>query len=292
MTLKGAPIDQLRQDLASLPPEHHLPAVQAYTRRIADPEERAFAESLFLLGLELPQPPSQKHLVVLIHGIRTHAVWQESLASKLDSIGSIETFPIGYGFLEVLSFLLPGKTREDPIARVARELRTLREKYGNAKISVVAHSFGTYIISRILSEETDIGIYRLQLCGSIIPEKYRWDKVSYRISGVVVNDAGTRDYWPVMASISTWGYGATGTFGFKKASVKDRFHNCGHSDFFNDEHMDKYWVPLLVDGQVVPSTWTPSRRFSWPISLLNRLPLKTGLGIFLLWLSLWRFLPV
>jgi hypothetical protein len=172
-----------------------------------------------------------------------------------------------------------------------RELRTLRTKYPNADISIVAHSFGTYIVSQILSEETDIQIHRLQLCGSIISLKYRWDKVVSRITGKVVNDAGTSDYWPVMASLLSWGYGASGVFGFKTISVKDRYHDCGHSDFFSDEHMSKYWVPLLVDGQVVLSDWTSTRPSPGIlINLLNWFPFKSAVGVSLLvWLG-YKFL--
>jgi len=109
----------------------------------------------------------------------------------------------------------------------------------------------------------------------------------------VINDAGTSDYWPVLASLLSWGYGASGAFGFKTICVKDRFHDCGHSDFFSDEHMQKYWVPFLVDGQVVTSDWTLSRPTpSKIISFLNWLPLKSFIAIGLLYLIFHSYLTL
>jgi hypothetical protein len=258
-----------------------LEQVRRNLEQISDPDQRVLAETMFLLGQALPNVPSKENVVILIHGIKTHAVWQERLAQKLITEAGIEVFPIGYGFLDALSFWCPFFTRKEPINRVLREFRAIRRTYPNANISVVAHSFGTYIMSEILNEETDVEIHRLQLCGSIISLKYRWDKVVSRITGkLVVNDAGTKDYWPVMASLMSWGYGPSGVFGFKTTSVKDRYHDCGHSDFFSDEHMTKYWIPLLLDGQVVLSDWTHSRPSPgiW-ISFLNWFPLKSLLGL-------------
>lgn len=251
--------EQILSQIDDAPAEQRLFIIQQYIRQIHDPEQRAVAESMFLLGQAHPIAQPKKNIVVLIHGIMTHAVWQERLAEKLKTEANIDAFPIGYVFFDVVKFWCPFFTRQEPINRVERELRVLHEQYPDANISVVAHSFGTYIMAQILIEKTDIKIHRLQLCGSIISKKYRWDQVRDRISGKVLNDAGTRDYWPVVASLLSWGYGASGTFGFKTALVKDRFYNCGHSDFFKDEHMCKYWIPLLADGQVVQSEWNQSR---------------------------------
>lgn len=281
--MQPATFDQILRQIDTAPTEQRLLIIQEYIRQIHDPEQRAVAESMFLLGQAHQCAQPRQNIVVLIHGIMTHAVWQERLAEKLKEEVNIDAFPIGYDFFDVLKFWCPFFTRQGPINRVERELRVLHEQYPNADISVVAHSFGTYVIAQILSEKVDIKIHRLQLCGSIIPKKYRWDQVKERISGKVLNDAGTRDCWPVMASLLSWGYGASGTFGFKTVLVKDRFYDCGHSDFFGDEHMRKYWIPMLVDGQVVPSEWSKSRPSpGWIIVLLNWLPLKSliGIGIF------------
>lgn len=267
--------------LENSPLEGRLELAKKLLGAISNPADRAIAELLMLTG-QFDQNCVKKHIVVLIHGIRTHAVWQERLAESLNLIPNVEAYPIGYGFFDALRFLSPVATRKYPISRVTRELRTLRADNPDADISVVAHSFGTYIISEILNEETDIRFHRIQLCGSIIDIKYRWDKVKSRIKGQVVNDAGTKDIWPVIASVVTWGFGSSGTFGFKTASVRDRYYHCGHSDFFEENHMETYWIPLIVDGEIKPSKWTSSRSSpGFFIAFINIVPLKS-----LLFLSL------
>ena len=267
------------EKILRLPPELQLDAAKAEIRQILDSEEREVAESQLIFSANAGSTPIKEHVVVLVHGINTYAVWQERLARKLTTISGITVYPIGYGRFDFLRFLCPF-TRRFPINHVLEELRSIRIKHPTADISVVAHSFGTYIISKILSEESDIRLHRIQLCGSIIAHKFKWSKVASKISGLVVNDAGTNDYWPVVATMATWGYGATGTFGFKTCHVTDRFHKCGHSDFFNDHHLRKYWVPLIIDGYVKPSRWTAARSSpGWRISLLNVFPLKSLVGI-------------
>ncbi|MFW2470346.1 esterase/lipase family protein [Burkholderia pseudomallei] len=274
---------QILAQLQVIPADQRLAYIQAKLGEIGDTDERALVEAGVLLGMNAGAIAPREHVVVLVHGIRTYAEWQERLAAHLTEAGFEHVYPIGYGFFDALRFLCPFFTRQQPIDRVTREIRTIKAKHGSADISVVAHSFGTYVLSKILDEATDLRFHRIVLCGSIVPTKYRWDKVVDRVKGSVVNDVGTKDYWPVAASKASWGYGASGTFGFKTATVKDRFHYCGHSDFFTDEIMTRFWVPLLQDGQLVPSDWTRSRPPAHSLlSLLSWLPVKTLAAIAIL----------
>ena len=42
-------------------------------------------------------------------------------------------------------------------------------RHPHAKLSIIAHSFGTYIIGQILKRGFDLHIHRLILCGSVLP---------------------------------------------------------------------------------------------------------------------------
>lgn len=219
--------------------------------------------------------PPPKQLVALIHGIRTNAAWAEMVASTLEQEAQVEVVPLRYGYLDLIQFLIPIGTRKRPIERITRELRYIRMKHPQAKISVLAHSFGTYAISKILKKEADIKLYRLVLCGSIIDGRYRWDLVGDRIEAGIVNDCGTDDIWPLLAKAGTWGYGPSGTFGFGTARIRDRFHRLGHSDYFDKQFVSRYWVPYLKDGTVVSSEWE-TKRPTPPIwqDWLAKLPLR------------------
>ncbi len=205
-------------------------------------------------------PALPDHVVVLLHGIRTEAPWAEMVRQVLtEAAPGFKVIPLRYGYFDVFHFLSPIGTRKRPAAVVVRRLRVIKEDYPGVPISVIAHSFGTYTLARILDDETDIKLRGLVLCGSIIPQDYRWDKVDDRIAEEILNDCGSRDVWPVLAKAGTWGFGPSGTFGFGHPSVRDRFHDFTHSDFFDAGFVRQFWVPYLVDGTIVASDWEVKR---------------------------------
>ncbi|MBS0357534.1 MAG: hypothetical protein JSR83_26915 [Proteobacteria bacterium] len=260
-----------------------LEQVKSLLSSISDPADRELAETIFFLGHALGSERSsvKESIVVLVHGIRTNAEWQGRVVKLLGDAGFKNTVPLGYGFLDACRFWFPFLTRRGPISKIARDLRRIRSDNEGVNISIVAHSFGTYILSEILKEETDIVFHRIQLCGSIINLNYRWDKVKAQVRGCIVNDVGTSDVWPVLAKALSWGYGPSGTFGFKRYGLTDRYIKCGHSDFFDDEHVKKYWLPFLIDGQVVQSEVSKEDKASYCLSLLSILPIKMILAFLL-----------
>jgi hypothetical protein len=73
----------------------------------------------------------------------------------------------------------------------------------------------------------------------------------------------------------TWGYGATGTFGFGSAGIRDRFSKFTHSAYFTREFVRDYWLPYLREGKVVGTQWEVERSNPpyWQ-SLLGILPIR------------------
>lgn len=216
-------------------------------------------------------------VVALIHGIRTAAGWQEKAREALAVEGKVVVAPIGYGYQDVVRFL--GPWRKQAVAKVERELRDLQRLHKDSDLVVMAHSFGTYVVSKILTDAPDIRIKRLLLCGSIIPTSYRWDSLPHEFTNQsCVNEVGTRDIWPVFARVASFGYGESGSFGFKTSRVWDRFFDYGHSDFFTDDHFKTFWQPFILTGQVVASPWDSKRPTpSWTVSVLGGVPMVKGL---------------
>jgi pimeloyl-ACP methyl ester carboxylesterase len=165
------------------------------------------------------------------------------------------------------------------VERVEQLIRDTLSLDGITAVSVIGHSFGTWIFSRILMRCTDIRFRRVILCGNVIPDHFQWDRYKAQIGdspdghGYVVNDCGIRDIWPVLAKSITWGYGSSGRFGFGHPRVADRFHNLGHSDFLTREFIQKYWIPFLKDGQILPGL-RDRPTTSWWLSLITVLGLK------------------
>ncbi|MCZ4331112.1 hypothetical protein [Castellaniella denitrificans] len=263
-----------------------LADVQAHLAALSSDRERQIAEHAFLLGLEIGKSAGDGgDVVVLIHGIRTHAEWQERLRDRLVELG-IDAVPIGYGYMDVFRFLCPLFTRAKPLQKIEREFRGILKREPKPRVSVVAHSFGTYLLAKMLEDATDVRVNRVILCGSIISTEYRWDKVESRV-GAIVNEVAVSDFWPVLAKASSWGYGSSGTSGFKTQAVHDRYHRGGHSSFFDDGHMEQYWLPFLKDGQIVKSEETSRRKISFWISALHVFPLKTMCAVAVFCVAAW-----
>ncbi|CAH2402715.1 hypothetical protein MES5069_350017 [Mesorhizobium escarrei] len=82
-----------------------------------------------------------------------------------------------------------------------------------------------------------------------------------------------QDSWPVFVAAITFGYGATGAYGFGRPDVVDRWHNrLAHSDFVDEDFCRKYWVPFLSDGRIVPGDLPEPAPF-W-LRLLSAFPIK------------------
>lgn len=283
--------DSLLKQVASLPAQNQLDYLKFQLAQIHDPVQREKVETLVMLAFALGRnDTSQSQIVILIHGIRTNGAWQERVAQELSQINSIKVIPVGYGYFDALRFWFPFYFRKKPIERVLREIRGITAQDRNARVAVVAHSFGTYIISRILAEQPDVIINRLLLCGSIIDDEYRWDLIPKRPPSVL-NDVGTEDIWPVAAKVSTWGFGSSGTFGFKTYTVQDRFHKLGHSDFFSLNHIRQYWIPYILSGQIVKSSWGAERPpASTAVSILTVAPVKIIASIIVAFVSYGSFM--
>lgn len=230
----------------------------------------------------------QQEIIILVHGIRTFASWQPMVKRVLEEIPRTNVISLKYGYLDAIRFWFPILTRQAAIDELRREIQNIRALHPDARISVVAHSFGTYAISQILIENPDIKLNRLVLTGAIIPRSYRWDYVRGRLATEVINDYGTRDVWPVLAKCLSWGYGDTGRHGFGRLGVIDRGHNYTHSEFFNETFVRTYWKPWFEDGTLVRSSWDENAPPpSWFLSVLSAVPAQWILCILALALSLW-----
>jgi pimeloyl-ACP methyl ester carboxylesterase len=253
-------VDDLFKLIEAIPISFQLRVLQNYIAGIDDPRLAKLAEIQIFTRYRLGPDTQKHHILTLIHGIRTRAEWQERIVALAKMHApEVEVIPIGYGRLRSLRFAFPRLFGEKPIALVLKQLRSIRADNPNAEVSIIAHSFGTYITAAILANFPDIRLNRIQLCGSIISTQYDWHAVKKQRIGTVSNDVGSRDCWPVIAEKVSNKYGSTGAYGFKQSGVKDNFHNLGHSDFFTESHFLNFWLPFISDGHVVISEWNKIR---------------------------------
>jgi pimeloyl-ACP methyl ester carboxylesterase len=205
----------------------------------------------------------QNTVVVLIHGIRTRAMWQGDIKNALEAAGLV-AIPTNYNKFDFIRFLLPfDRLRLAPIRKVEGDIKAIRKKFPTGQISLLAHSFGTWIVGKLLSS-TEQSFYRLAFCGSLLRSDFDFAAADGKFSKIV-NEIGCRDVWPALAARVSWGYGPTGSFGFNRGPfVEDRRHSkYGHSQFLTRAFCERFWVPFFCDSEhkelgdvdATPSAW-------------------------------------
>jgi hypothetical protein len=208
-----------------------------------------------------------QHVVILVHGIRDYALWQDAIRKVLKDQFTVES--TNYGRFDLFRFLVPIRYfRERAIESVWNQIRDVKKQYPSAKFSFVAHSFGTYILAQILSREFDFAAYRVIFCGSVIKYNFPFEQFADRFATPILNEVGARDVWPAIAESVTWGYGSAGTYGFRRPRVRDRWHpGARHGYFLDPEFCRKYWIPFLKDGTITEAATNPEVPPVWLKSL-------------------------
>jgi pimeloyl-ACP methyl ester carboxylesterase len=227
------------------------------------------------------------NVLLLVHGMKSSASWFELTNQLMTYSVPCQVAPVNYGYLDLPQFVWPfGREKSQPVQKIKDEIRGVKAKYKNARISILAHSYGTVALMHALVDPT-IQVDRVILCGSIVPEQWYFER--YLLLGTettcIVNDCGGRDVWPVTAKCLAWGFGATGTIGFGKAGIRDRLFPLSHGGFFSAAFINQYWVPFVRDGTIIspgigerPSRLLSILSSNW-VSRVIRLVVWTGTGI-------------
>ena len=251
-----------RSELENIPEEEVLSRFQRARDRIRSPSERELFSSYFehALGADSVQIGADS-VVVVVHGIQSHASWYRMVTEALRRNDAVDVVEIRYGWLPF--FMLVPYLRRFPMAEVESNLKSIRLEYPRAKISVIAHSFGTYLVASVLESNASLRVDSFVLCGSVVDQRFRWHEKANK-PDLLVNDCGLHDYLPAAAKALAW-LGAAGTFGFNSYVVKNRFFRFGHGGFFSRPFIEQYWLPALLHGQVVPDP--DGVQGSWPRTL-------------------------
>lgn len=200
----------------------------------------------------MSQPSTVPRRVITVHGIRTTGAWQKELNDVLEE-NDIRHSPFDYGYLKLAMFINP-RRRDKEIDR----FRNWVSQYVNDEHqipSIIAHSFGTYIVANALLKYEELKLDSLILCGSIIDEDYPWGIIVERGQvRRVLNESGSKDIWAKLVPWVVKDAGSSGAKGFSKkvdGIVRD-IHRSGfrHSDFFYSLHVQRVWIPFL-DGREV-----------------------------------------
>jgi len=192
----------------------------------------------------------KKQIVISIHGIRTYAKWQKTLNNYLPS-KHFTHYPFDYGYVDATYLFIPFLQKK-VLIKFREFYLELKEKYKLDEYnrpSIIAHSFGTYIIGNILLKYNDMYFDKVILCGSILNHNFEWEHIIannqiYR----VLNEIGYEDYWIRMGTKFSI-VGNSGLIGFNINSnfiLEKPYEKFQHSDFFDKGHMSN-WKIFLKD---------------------------------------------
>ncbi|HEV2198462.1 MAG TPA: hypothetical protein VGR73_01480 [Bryobacteraceae bacterium] len=195
--------------------------------------------------------PRAGTVVMSIHGIRTRGAWQKMLTSELNEAG-FKHEPLDYGFFRAVQLLIP-RVRAAQVRWFLEEYTRIRQPPERA-VSVIAHSFGTYIIAGALEKYSEMKLDSIILCGSIVRRDYPWSRLVVDQVRCVLNDYGRLD---VVCKVAEWFIADAGPSGAKPFTddaggrVQQRFRpRFRHSDYFYRLNYQQTWIPFL-QGQAL-----------------------------------------
>jgi Putative serine esterase (DUF676) len=243
------------------------------------------------------------HLVILVHGINTWAYWMVEIRRVLQNAG-FAVAPTSFDQYSVLRFLAPFPHffRRKAIERVTENVRTAIRQHKKitgrepSKMSVISHSFGTYIVSVILTTP-EFSWYRVIFCGSVLRNDFNFDPAEKQFDAPLLNEVGTRDFLPALAASAGWDYGSVGSNGLNHPLVVTRWHkDHKHSDFLTADFCKAFWVPFLQSQEPIPGDKATADDIPHWIRAIAAFPLRwiivfVGLALpvgltYLLWLWL------
>lgn len=199
--------------------------------------------------------PFNPPMVISVHGIRTAARWQKDLADYLGT-HSIRHRSHDFGHYSLLRFA-SDRSRQTKIdefysfySQLLREKDTGIDVFNyRTRPSVIAHSFGTYIVGHAMQKYPDIQFDKVIICGSILPTEFDWSTLFHRDQvNFVRNEYSAKDVWASRVGAFIPDTGPSGVQGFpslSKVVSQERFEYFKHSDYFRRAHFESHWLPVL-----------------------------------------------
>lgn len=190
--------------------------------------------------------------VILIHGIRTYGEWQLNVQKILEDY-KIPSTAIFYDYFPTIKLLLNRFFGYSIQTKIEKQYHYIKSKHPEKKISIIAHSFGTLLVTQLLLKKDDISFDKIILVGSIVNRNFSWQKMmeDNRVNRVL-NECADGDIFPILAKKYIPLAGASGSsyFGPNNDNViNERHSNQTHSSLLKDTNIqEKRWIPFLINN--------------------------------------------
>jgi pimeloyl-ACP methyl ester carboxylesterase len=187
--------------------------------------------------------------IVTVHGIKSHGEWSANVIQIASSNGWIVA-PFFYGYQPISA--LRDKALQGSILSSFRDhLQHLAEVY-KADVSIIAHSFGTYLTMKYLTgfDVPPTPIDTLILTGSILDPDFDFDTLRGK-AAAVFHEVAPNDKvvgWAGLASFKDPLIGNSGEVGFSKSSSRLAEGKCeifDHNNVIRRDVIINRWMPQL-----------------------------------------------
>ncbi len=209
----------------------------------------------------------KRKVIVSVHGIESQGVWQKDLAPLISEQGWVY-YPLHYGIFRGYNFIQPWQ-RSAKIEWFRQQYRQIRNRYHDVVPSIIAHSFGTYIVSEALDIYDGIRADKVILCGSIVRRDFDWAKIFRRKQATTVrNDFGRNDFPSGITRFFAWDTGPSGRDGFtiKHDRLRDEeFDRYKHGSVFDYDHYERHWIPFLEEDVSYEGDTEPPSYYEEPV---------------------------
>jgi hypothetical protein len=206
----------------------------------------------------------RRRIVITVPGIRTNGEWRDRLELLLTTAdSSLEVRHFHFGYFSAPPLAIPW-LRRIVARRFVRDLTALALENPHVSLSLVAHSFGTYIVATALRHSSlgTCDVSWVIFAGSVLKSNYDWQPARTRHKNFrLVNECGTKDFILVLNQLFNLFLGMAGHLGFygiEGPELRNNYYRVGHSGYFlrdgkaDDIFMRERWVPLLSSGTVLP----------------------------------------
>lgn len=199
-------------------------------------------------------------IVISLHGIRTYGHWQNNFSDIIKkNTSNINYYPFKYGFFGMIFFFLPF-VRDFKSNRLISSINPILEENQDKKIYIFAHSYGTYVITKLIQKSTlNKKIYMVVFAGSVLPTTYNINQYLGNKVDNIINDCGINDLVLIINKIFVPFLGDAGRKGFEGVNnnkICNRYFRGGHSLYFNTTKnkkpfIEEYWMPYILDNREI-----------------------------------------
>lgn len=230
-------------------------------------------------------------VLILTHGIMTLGKWTDKVELSFADSG-YKVIKYKYPHFSALKIMLPW-SREKALQDYADFVEDILIEHPDCELNFISHSFGTFMTMNSLYA-SDISympdIKNIILCGSVLRTDFEMSKFIKKLKPcLIINDCAYNDIALLLCNMTCYGLGNAGRIGFRGHNnvLINRYYRGGHSVYFDDSRIEKYWKPIF-DAKAIEKY--DERNFSFIREALESLVamlspfIKISLSILLLWL--------